>query len=110
MNYSAILYSVLSFFLFTFLFFTGIGYSQLTDVTQTTPTVPGGQIGKSLDEQIGTGQGDELTPGSSIYIINRDPASNLNPGNPGTNNPQDPSEHGSINLGELFQIESEGPE
>ena len=39
-----------------------------------------------------------------------DTASNLNPGNPGTNNPQDPAEHGSINLGELFQIESEGEE
>ena len=39
-----------------------------------------------------------------------DTASNLNPGNPGTNNPQDPAEHGTINLGELFQIESEGPE
>ena len=80
MNYSAILYSVLSFFLFTFLFFTGIGYSQLTDVSQTTPTVPGGQIGKSLDEQIGAGQGDELTPGSSIYLINRDPARSIRRG------------------------------
>ena len=39
-----------------------------------------------------------------------DTASNLNPGNPGTQNPQDPSEHGSINLGALFQIESEGGE
>ena len=39
-----------------------------------------------------------------------DTASNLNPGNPGTNNPQDPSEHGTINLGALFQIESEGAE
>ena len=39
-----------------------------------------------------------------------DTASNLNPGNPGTNNPQDPSEHGSINLGALFQIELEGRE
>jgi cytochrome c peroxidase len=39
-----------------------------------------------------------------------DTASTLNPGNPGTNNPQDPSQHGSINLGALFQIPSEGPE
>ena len=39
-----------------------------------------------------------------------DTASNLNPGNPGTNNPQDPAQHGSINLGALFQIQSEGPE
>ena len=39
-----------------------------------------------------------------------DTASNLNPGNPGTNDPQSPSEHGSINLGALFQIAEEGPE
>ncbi|MDH3639088.1 MAG: thiol oxidoreductase-like protein [Gammaproteobacteria bacterium] len=39
-----------------------------------------------------------------------DTASNLNPGNPATANPQDPAEHGSINLGALFQISSEGPE
>lgn len=39
-----------------------------------------------------------------------DTASNLNPGNPNTNNPQAPSEHGSINLGALFQISAEGPE
>ncbi|MFS1523948.1 di-heme oxidoredictase family protein [Microbulbifer sp. 2304DJ12-6] len=39
-----------------------------------------------------------------------DTASNLNPGNPGTNNPQDPAEHGSINLGALFQIPDEGSE
>lgn len=39
-----------------------------------------------------------------------DTASNLNPGNPDTNNPQDPAEHGTINLGALFQIPSEGPE
>jgi len=39
-----------------------------------------------------------------------DTASNLNPGNPGTANPQDPAEHGSINLGALFQIEEEGVE
>jgi hypothetical protein len=39
-----------------------------------------------------------------------DTASNLNPGNPGTNNPQDPAEHGNINLGALFQIPTEGKE
>jgi hypothetical protein len=39
-----------------------------------------------------------------------DTASTLNPGHPGTNNPQDPSQHGSINLGALFQIPYEGPE
>jgi len=39
-----------------------------------------------------------------------DTASNLNPGVPGTASPQDPSQHGSINLGALFQIPSEGRE
>ena len=39
-----------------------------------------------------------------------DTASNLNPGNPGSLAPQDPAEHGSINLSELFQIDSEGGE
>ncbi len=39
-----------------------------------------------------------------------DTASNLNPGVPGTENPQDPLQHGSINLGALFQDASEGPE
>jgi hypothetical protein len=36
-----------------------------------------------------------------------DTASNLNPGNPGTRDPQTPSEHGSIFLPALFQIPSE---
>lgn len=45
-----------------------------TDVTQTMPNVPGGAIGKSLPQQVGAGRGDELTPGSSIYLIKRDPA------------------------------------
>jgi hypothetical protein len=39
-----------------------------------------------------------------------DTASNLNPGNPNTTNPQLPAEHGNINLGALFQITAEGPE
>jgi mono/diheme cytochrome c family protein len=39
-----------------------------------------------------------------------DTASNLNPGNPNTTNPQNPDEHGSINLGALFQIPAEGAE
>lgn len=53
---------------------TDIAEAQLTDVTQTTPNVPRGAIGKSLEQQIGTGQGDVNTPGSSSYIIRRDPA------------------------------------
>jgi hypothetical protein len=48
--------------------------AQLTDSTQTTPHVPGSAIAKSLQEQIGTGQGNINTPGSSSYIIARDPA------------------------------------
>ena len=44
------------------------------------PNVPGGAIGKSLEEQIGTGQGDEMTPGSSIYLIRRDPARSVRRG------------------------------
>jgi len=39
-----------------------------------------------------------------------DTASNLNPGNPETTDPQNPAEHGNINLGELFRINSEGAE
>jgi hypothetical protein len=39
-----------------------------------------------------------------------DTASNLNPGDPDTNNPQEPDEHGSIALSALFQIPYEGPE
>jgi hypothetical protein len=39
-----------------------------------------------------------------------DTASNLNPGNPNTTNPQPPTEHGSIDLSQLFQIPAEGPE
>lgn len=47
---------------------------------------------------------------SFILFPPDDTASTLNPGNPGTNNPQDPAEHGSINLGALFQIADEGSE
>ena len=40
-----------------------------------------------------------------------DTASNLNPGDPrNRRNLQDPAVHGTIDLGALFQIESEGPE
>jgi hypothetical protein len=48
--------------------------AQLTDETQTTPHVPGGAIAKSLEEQIGTGHGDENSFGSAVYLIKRDPA------------------------------------
>jgi len=39
-----------------------------------------------------------------------DTASNLNPGVPGSSDPQDPLQHGSIALGVLFQDASEGTE
>jgi len=48
--------------------------AQLADATQITPNVPGGQIAKSLEEQVGAGHGDEFTPGSAVYLIKRDPA------------------------------------
>jgi hypothetical protein len=51
-----------------------VGSAQLTDITQTGPTVPGGAIGKSLEQQIGAARGDIDIPQSSLYIIARDPA------------------------------------
>lgn len=54
--------------------------AELTDVTQTTPNVPGGAIEKSLEQQIGAGHGDEFTPGSSIYLIKRDPTRSVRRG------------------------------
>jgi hypothetical protein len=46
--------------------------AQLTDTTQT-PNVENEGVHKSLEQQIGTGRGNNLTPGSSLYIIQRDP-------------------------------------
>jgi hypothetical protein len=54
--------------------------AQLVDATQVTPNVPGGQIAKSLDQQIGAGHGDALTPGSAVYLIKRDPARSVRRG------------------------------
>ena len=56
-----------------FVIFGRTAQAQLTDITQTPNPINAG-IAKSLEEQIGTGQGDEFTPWSSIYLINRDPA------------------------------------
>ena len=55
-------------------------YAQLTDKTQTTPFVPGGAIEKSLEQQIGAGQGSITTPRSSLYLIARDPARSVRRG------------------------------
>lgn len=46
--------------------------AQLTDLTQT-PNAAGAGIHKSLEEQIGAGRGDGLTPDSSLFLIQRDP-------------------------------------
>jgi hypothetical protein len=47
-------------------------FAQLTDLKQT-PNAEGEGIVKSLEEQVGAGRGDIDTPGSSRYIIARDP-------------------------------------
>ncbi|MBK7948480.1 MAG: thiol oxidoreductase-like protein [Deltaproteobacteria bacterium] len=57
----------------------GTASAQLIDRTQA-PNAAGAGIAKSLEEQIGTGQGDALTPGSSIFLIQRDPARSIRRG------------------------------
>jgi hypothetical protein len=47
-------------------------HAQLVDNTQAPNTAKAG-INKSLQDEIGAGRGNTLTPNSSIYIINRDP-------------------------------------
>jgi len=56
----------------TFLLATS-GAAQLVDRTQA-PNAAGAGIARSLEEQIGPGQGDVLTPDSSRFLIERDPA------------------------------------
>jgi Di-haem oxidoreductase, putative peroxidase len=46
--------------------------AQLTDITQTPNTANAG-IQKSLEEQIGAGRGDVMTPDASLFLIRRDP-------------------------------------
>lgn len=41
---------------------------------------PGGCIDKTLADQIGAGHGDVNTPGSAVYLINRDPARSVRRG------------------------------
>jgi hypothetical protein len=48
--------------------------------------------------------------GTLVLFPPDDTASNLNPGNPATSDPQSPAEHGSIALSALFQIPTEGGE
>src|ERR671917_2474078 len=51
---------------------TATALAQLPDKTRT-PNVAGEGINKSFPEQIGAGRGSITTPGSSLFIINRDP-------------------------------------
>lgn len=62
-----ILFSLLGLFLFG-----DIALGQMTDNTQATNTAGAG-INKSLTDEIGAGRGSVSTPGSSIYLIKRDP-------------------------------------
>ena len=55
-----------------FVWLSAAADAQLTDVTQT-PNRANAGIQKSLEEQIGAGQGDMMTPESSMFIIGRDP-------------------------------------
>jgi len=49
-----------------------VASAQMIDNTQAPNTAKAG-INKSLLDEIGAGRGDLITPGSSIYIISRDP-------------------------------------
>lgn len=53
--------------------------AQLTDLTQT-PNVEQSGIVKSLEQQIGAGVGNVMTPGSSTFIMARDPARSIRRG------------------------------
>ena len=50
-----------------------IAEAQLTDRTEA-PNTLGAGIAKSLAQEIGPGVGDAMTPGSSTFLIQRDPA------------------------------------
>ncbi len=53
-------------------FFAFPAQAQLVDNTQA-PNVAKGGINKSLQQEVGAGRGDAMTPDSSIFIIKRDP-------------------------------------
>jgi hypothetical protein len=55
-------------------------WAQLVDGTAITPNILGGQVNKSLEDQVGAGHGDEFTPGSAVYLIKRDPARSVRRG------------------------------
>jgi hypothetical protein len=54
------------------MFTSGLVTAQESDIART-PNNGGFGIQKSLEEQIGPGRGDIFTPGSSRYLIARDP-------------------------------------
>lgn len=84
--------------------------AQLIDNTQATNTVNAG-INKSLADEIGAGRGNSLTPGSSVFIIARDPFRSVRRGRqlfqrkftrgqgqgPGVGDPGKPDGSGNIN-------------
>jgi hypothetical protein len=49
-----------------------VAFTQLTDVTQT-PNAANAGIQKSFMEEVSAGRGDVLSPGTSQYLIQRDP-------------------------------------
>lgn len=67
-----------------FIHFSPNTHAELLDCKQVNENgnvnAPGGCISKTLEEQIGAGQGDEFTPGSSVYLIKRDPARSIRRG------------------------------
>lgn len=54
-------------------------FAQLIDLTQSPNSINEG-IAKSLADQFGLGRGDIYTPGSSAYILARDPARSIRRG------------------------------
>jgi hypothetical protein len=52
--------------------FASVATAQMIDNTQAPNTAKAG-INKSLLDEIGAGRGDVMTPGSSVFLINRDP-------------------------------------
>jgi len=65
--------------LFVSLCYTQNAQAQSTDQTQT-PNVEQAGITKSLQQQVGAGVGNIMTPGSSTFIIARDPARSIRRG------------------------------
>ena len=63
---------ILLFVPFAFLVGSSGASAQESDITQT-PNRLGAGIQKSLEEQIGGGRGDRFTPGTSRFLIARDP-------------------------------------